>query len=310
MDNQEIVKELEILRQNYIKCKNSQKWAARLFFSMFFGGAFLGVFVAQQISKLMGIDDFYLIEVGAMLGFVLAIGLFLRGRKMGKAADEYQSRFRVIYKGHFVEDAIKDMADNLVYDADGGFTKEYMDSLMLVETGRRFGSEDYMKGSYQGIPFQQSDVIVLGKGSKHDITFFRGQVVSIENLPQRVMHVQIYTKNFTHRGFTPEQLHHIRTEDVGFNKIFQVWSEDAAEALYILTPPLMEKFKELSKKYANVGIHFWGNQIAFGFEYLDGTTSFEADMDKMVGIEQERDRMRAYMQEILDLIKLLQLVEE
>lgn len=299
MGEQDIVRELEGLRLEYVRYGKLKVIALCLVFPGFFIGGILGFLLLGEVGVLLGFASFF-----AFWG-------------LHKIADnkriECQREFRELYKGCFVKSVIKDMADNVVYEAKKGFSQEYMDRLMLVANGRRFASEDYIKASYHKVRFEQSDVIVLGRGNTHnhqDVVYFRGQVVVIENLPKKVKHVQIYTKNFGHRGNTQVPMHHIQTEDVEFNGEFQVWSEDSEEAMYILLPPLMERIKELRVKYRAIAIHFFNNKVAFGFEYQEGTTSFEADMSKEINYEQEKLRMRSYMQEIIELIHLLELVDE
>ena len=163
------------------------------------------------------------------------------------------------YKETFVKTALESSFDDLVYEPDNGIPEEVIKETGFIRLGNKYSSSDYIKASYNSTPFELSDVLIQDEhettDSKGDTTtetdtIFHGQWMIFRFNKNFVSTVQVRQKFFGNSlfGTLKKTGKKIEMEDIEFNKLFTVFAESQQEAFYILTPHIMAKMKEISKK--------------------------------------------------------------
>ena len=169
------------------------------------------------------------------------------------------------YKNIFVLSALQNCFDNITYNQNKGFEKEYIDKIGMLNTGDRYYSNDLISGTYKNINFEQSDIHIEEKHESKDrdgntettwVIIFRGKYMVFDFNKTFKANIQIIGNGFDASSLPWEKIFsRVELEDENFNKKFCVYSEDEHEAFYILTPHFMEKLKRLEEKI-NGGIMF------------------------------------------------------
>ena len=136
-----------------------------------------------------------------------------------------------------------------------GFSSEFINSVGMLYTADRYSSNDYMKGSYKNIGFEQSDIHIEEKHETTDsdghtttyyVTIFLGRVMIFDFNKTFKANVQVASRHFGANALPrKKKFSKVQMEDVEFNKKFQVYAENDHDAFYILTPHFMEKIKEI-----------------------------------------------------------------
>lgn len=178
--------------------------------------------------------------------------------------------FKKNYKELFVKRKLVENFANVQYDWKSGFYEHAVKSFGLCMMGNRFHSEDYLRATFDGIPFESADVTVqmvvsTGK-STHTITYFRGRMLVFDFPEKFVSSVQMFTDAFRYRGKAqgyarPEK---VEMEGVEFNNRFDVFALNPHDAFYLLTPHFMEDMMALTTRYRNMAISIVGNKAFVG----------------------------------------------
>ncbi len=266
-------------------------------------GSFLGVFLAAMFGGV----------ILGMLAPFLFILLFVAVIVFGLRANNKSKEFKQLYKEHFVAAMLGEFFENPKYIWDVGFTSEAVRSFGLSQLGNRFYSEDYIAGTYKGIPFEQSDVKIQyhtsGKNS-HTTTYFSGRMFVFHFTGRNVLPVQIFSERFSYRAKPIERfkMRKVNMESVNFNKNFDVKAVNEHDAFYVLTPQMMEKLFNLQSRFGNVALNFTGDTLFLG--YNCGMGAFDADMRKPIDYPTEKARMQRDMQVIRDIIDIMELANQ
>jgi len=108
--------------------------------------------------------------------FVFVVMITVMSGKMNKCI----ARYRELYKETFVNSLLKTMLDDVYYDWRAGFSEMDVMGFGIVKMGNRYHSEDYLKGSYNGVKFRQADVTIrheTGSGDDKSVTtYFSGRM--------------------------------------------------------------------------------------------------------------------------------------
>lgn len=291
----EVISRLETLRRE-IRTRNNILVAIFLVgFIPFFASLFLESGLSQVGPALL-----FLVLV------VIAIAAML-GRKKSK-------EFKELYKQHFVAALLGEFFENPQYIWDKGFTSDAVRSFGLSQMGNRFYSEDYISGTYKGIPFEQSDVKIQyhtssGKSS-HTTTYFSGRMFVFHFTGRNVLPVQIFSERFSYRAKPIERfkMNKVNLESVEFNKRFDVKAVNEHDAFYVLTPQMMEKLFDLQSRFGNVALNFSGDRLFLGFNC--GMGAFDPDKRRPIDYPTERARMQRDMQVIIDIIEIMELANQ
>lgn len=239
-------------------------------------------------------------------GFILFSILFYV-----KKISKEQKAFKDLYKNSFVVGLLNEEFDNVYYNGLEGYTKDTVKSMGLVSMGNRFNSEDYLKGTYNGVNFSQSDVTIkdvrrTGK-STTTVTYFVGRMFEFEFPKQQVVGLKVFSDNFGHRsnysnGF---KLKKVKLEDVQFNKKFDVTAVTEHEAFYVLTPHMMENIRRICDRYGNVAMHISAGKLYLGFNTSRNT--FDADLRHPLSYPEERAKIKKDIEVITNIIDVMQL---
>lgn len=245
----------------------------------------------------------------SVVGMILLIGgTLISANLSGKVTEEYKK----LYKENFVISILKEKFDDVIYDYKRGLDKNSVEQFGLTSMGNRFSSEDYIKGSYKGIGFEQSEVRIEHKGRNDDTAsiYFRGRMIAFDFQFKDVKSVQAFSDNFPHRG-TPKinySMKKVQMENVDFNKKFDVLAADEVEAFYVMTPQLMEKVDCLKEKYENVALNFQGNKLYVGI--WSGMDAFDGDISRPINYYDEKATIMSDVRVITDIIDVLGMMRE
>lgn len=222
--------------------------------------------------------------------------------------------FKRNYKETFLNDLLREIFDDVVYDWKDGFASEEVEIMGMVQRGNRFHSEDYLRASYNGVSFEQADVTikhVTGSGkNRHTTLYFKGRMFKFHTTVKRVVDVQVFSEGFRYRA-KPYEGYHMRKvemEEMDFNRKFDVLSVDEMEAFYVLTPPLMERIKSLRDKYGNVAFHFKPNEVYVAFNCK--RDAFDAVLTEEISYPKEKARLEEDIRDIISIIETIGLSEK
>ena len=184
------------------------------------------------------------------------------------------AKFKTIYKEIFVRKPLADNFDNLRYEWANGFSMDTIKSIFPYTTPpKNYNcSEDLIKASYNGVPFEMSDVMVYFSASGNN-KYFLGRMMIID-LPDKLTNsVQIFSKTFT-KNYNIPFMSDIEMDSVEFNREYLIKAANPHDAFYLLTPHMMEHIQKLSKRFEGIAIHAFGNKIAFALRN-GNTNSFD-----------------------------------
>ena len=223
-------------------------------------------------------------------------------------------KIKLYYKHIFVQEPLNKNFDDVVYIWKSGFREFEVSCFDICAMGDNFSSEDYIKASYHGIPFEMAEVkVVETHNGNHSSIHFHGRMVVFELPNEIVKSVRIYSNNFKHRydGISLNQNNKIDMEKTSFNTKFDVYSNDMHDAFYLLTPHFMEKIENLYPKYDSIAIHAKGKKIivafndpnndAFDFKIWKMDTSY---YDEIVKIQREINDIKGIVKTLENFILL------
>ena len=285
---------LELMRKELQKYKNIVGIALAIV-GMLWVGSYL--FYFQVMSSGM-----YLYMFGIACVCIMVAAIFW------KKASDLKKRYRHLYKQELVVKVLNEEFDNVIYDYNLGFTEREIREMEFVGMGNRFKSEDYLKASYKDVNFIRSDVEVRyvsnGK-NKRDVTHFKGRVYELEFNKNISAGMQIRTHNFPYpkKPFYLGKDDKVQTENMGFNKIFDVFATNDMAAFYVLTPHMMERIMRLSSSFKSICINIIGNKMILAansmLDGLEPPTSVAIDYNK------EKKRILGELTEIMAIIEEL-----
>ncbi|MGN0367665.1 MAG: DUF3137 domain-containing protein [Wujia sp.] len=239
--------------------------------------------------------------------FILAVLCFPVVSKM----NSLNKQFQYVYKETFARSILEEVFENVTCDWNMGFSEPAVERFGLTQHGNRFSSEDYIKGSYQGVTFEQSDVVVKhvvrsGKQT-HTYIYFKGRMFSFDLDKTLDGSVVIFSKSFMYPGNCNGMRHEkVDMESQEFNKTFKTKSIYPHDAFYVLTPQMMECIERLQRTYGNVAMRFVGRKLHVAIN-MSGD-AFNGNINKPIVYVEEKNKIRQDTNVILDIVKTLQMV--
>ncbi|MBO4696528.1 MAG: DUF3137 domain-containing protein [Lachnospiraceae bacterium] len=188
------------------------------------------------------------------IGVIVAIVVVYK-KKVSKNRKEY----RAYYKDVFVKKMILQAIPDAVYEPNQGFERSMISGTGLMSMGNVYASEDYIRGTFNGVSFERADVVIEdestdSEGHTTTTTYLRGRWMVFESNKTFQGDLQIVQKGFNFANkrkglFTrkADRRHVFKTEDELFNKEFQCLCQDEAEAFYLLTPGVMQGLMRLAQ---------------------------------------------------------------
>ena len=130
---------------------------------------FIIMFPLMMLTMFMGPAAGALIMFAMMAVMVLVV-------IMAIMVNSWTREFKMIYKEMFTKEVLAELLGDVDFNWQKGFTSQFVSSFGIVNMGNRFDSSDYVKATYKGVEFMQSDVVVKhysGGKNKHTTTYFR-----------------------------------------------------------------------------------------------------------------------------------------
>lgn len=202
------------------------------------------VFPFLFISKVSPIAIFIIAVLLIVLMFVMKM---VSKRKKKQPVNYYTVED---YKNYVVHRAIGDEVQELVYEPYFGMPQSVYKDLSVISLGNIYRTEDLITGKYNNVYFAQSDLVVeyeSGSEENNDykiVTYFKGRWIGIE-YPKKFTGTVIITDNSY--AYVPKRkdLEIVELENINFNRMFTVRSNDAYLVYYLLTPQIMERLMYL-----------------------------------------------------------------
>ena len=182
--------------------------------------------------------------------------------------------YRNYYKTTYVYSRIKQVIPDAVYQPEYGFPRELISQTGLMMMGNIYKSEDYIRGTYNNVAFERSDILIQeetqdSEGHTSTTTYLRGRWMIFESNKNFEADLQIIQSGFGYARkrtgiFTKktERRHAFKTEDAQFNKMFKCLCQNEVEAFYLLTPGVMQGLMTLaSQSDGKIMVGFVDNQL-------------------------------------------------
>lgn len=187
----------------------------------------LGIVIFSMI-KTVGSRDFDFGPIGIFLGFFgsIVFTIIFYALIYRKKLNEYRN----YYKTHYVFDMVRQVIPDAVYQPEYGFPRQQIAQTGLMMMGNIYKSEDYIRGTYNNVAFERSDVLIQDESSDSDghsstTTYLRGRWMIFESNKNFEADLQIIQQGFGYAKkrtgiFTKktERRHAFKTEDEQFKR--------------------------------------------------------------------------------------------
>lgn len=274
----------------------------------------LGIIISMFIVPESMVPFFFILWIiGGMAYLILSV------LPKSKAAEQ---ELKTLYKNTFLSGMFNEFFDDARYMGTLGFTQHKVREFELHDIGENFESEDQLSGIYKGVHFEQADVHSWTYYRKREHnqmeTYFHGRMFIFDLPVHNIQSVKILNKlplnaKNDHR-LRGSDSNRVEMESVEFNQKYSVYSEDAHDAFYILTPTMMERMIQLFERYCkindyafhNISFHFKGNKLYFTMEC--DNKAFDAGKFP-ISYPDEKAKLKGDIQVIIDLIEALDLID-
>ena len=186
-----------------------------------------------------------------------------------------RSDFRHEAKTLILDEVLSSIFDEVTYEANAGLDKTLLKNSELYTMGNEFSSNDLIRGKYQGIQFETSDIhlveVTHTDKSTTRTTLFLGQWYIFDFFKKFDGYIQIRDKEdrLFKRSYKPvsffssrPKANRIKMDHPDFNQVFDVYTSDDQEAFYILTPHFMDALLKLNDvANCEVVVGFVDNQL-------------------------------------------------
>ncbi len=272
MDNSEIeaivMEEVSVVETT----RNENKRKTKILYSVFIPLTIIAVLLLYIFSVPSG---WYLIAVG-----LIAIpGIINSGMKV-----ELTSRF----KNGLIIPVLARLRPDISYQPGSFIAQETFNESNLFDKPNKYKGEDLFNGKHHKTTFSFSEIHAQkkkksGKNTTY-VTIFKG-VFMVADFNK---HIKNETYVFTSGGKWFSRFKRVKLENPEFEDNFKVYSDNALEARYILTPSLMEKIIELEKTFnAKLFMSFIGSNVYIALQ--NSNNFFEPNLDQEVNQEMVQD---------------------
>lgn len=240
--------------------------------------------------------------------FIMAVIIMLAGAKTVNVSARDNKQFQYLYKNTFAKGVLDSIFSDVVFNWEYGFNPYQIEGIGLIRIGNKVYSEDYVSGTYQGVKFEQADVVVKnvvrsGKHT-HTYTYFEGRVFSFDFPKTDYWSVAVFSKSFMYSGALQNLRHDkVEMESKDFNRNFIVRAMRPVDAFYVLKPQVMECISNLYSHYGNVAIRYVGGKMYVAIN-LAGN-AFDGNVYKKIIYAEEVDKIRRDCSVIIDVIQSL-----
>ncbi|MSN96245.1 DUF3137 domain-containing protein [Campylobacter sp. FMV-PI01] len=264
--------------------------------------------------------------------FFIIMFIFIHKRDIKNKKIKLSKPFRQKFKNEYLRNYIKNK---------GHYYNMYhnIDAVDMIRSGlfKPFTNQkgnDYISGMKNGVMFKFSDILLEDKLNLYEnlkdffddlfhffITFiqiilnffkFKYDDKKIHNFTG-LFFVADFNKNINSKTLVMQSgyprfndVSLIKMDSVEFNSKFRVYSDDIQNAMYLLSPSLMEKIYNLSKRFNNpINVSFIKTKIYISINV--GRDSFEPDITKNIKINNPARKIISDLNSILDIVNALNL---
>jgi hypothetical protein len=212
--------------------------------SAFFAGfciimVVVSVLFADYLTLMFGdlAQPFVMVGGGALSACLIAI------------TSHHKKRLKSLVSNNIVRGVLSDTFD-LTHYAPGCHIGQstITESALIQRNWNTLSGSDLVEGSYKGVRFRFSDIhlemVTRSKNGKRHVTVFKGQWLIIELSKVLPWSLQLRSRTAVGKRIKSD----IETENIEFNKKFQIKCGDPHTAFYILTPHFMEYIMSAKNK--------------------------------------------------------------
>jgi hypothetical protein len=177
-------------------------------------------------------------------------------------ANRKRREIKYAISDNIVRSVITDRFDIILYSPGGYLRKGLIRAGDLIHGWNRISGSDLIKGSYRGVRFAFSDVYLEyeksnNRNRKKRTVIFKGQWLILELLKTISCNVQL-----RERSDTSSEKSDIETENIEFNRRFQIIAPNKLNAFYVLTPQFIEQILNArNRANSRTFISFDGNKM-------------------------------------------------
>ncbi len=277
-----------------------------------------GLFALTRIGTIARTP--YAAEFGALIpmtiiqfGFFILFGCVFALIAKSLMSSKEHIAYRNAYKAHFVAKALKEIFTDISYSHNMGMPYDTINATGMMYMGDRYSSNDFVKATYKGHPFQQADVTIQREdrdsdGDRTYVTVFKGRY-AVFDLSKKFDHRMLAagTRFACARADKKAGFKKMELESIIFNKHFKVYAQDGFETFYLLDPAFMERLDTLWEQYAgSVMVCFYNNQMHIAIH--DNRDLFEPPSAKNpIDDKAETQKIKDQIKLITDLIDNLKI---
>lgn len=219
---------------------------------------FIAIFISPFVYY--KILDTYLLVVFVAVAVIFLFLSSIWGKVCAKAKKKYAD----MYKRLISQPVLDACFDNAQYEAEAGYPREDFKASGLLPIGSSYtyDSEDLITGTYKGVAFRRADIRITHRtGGEHKSTVVDadGRLLEVAYHKKINDTVRIVKESEAIMLFAEDVL--VETEDMEFNRKFNVYAKDKHSAFYLLTPQFIEYIKQLSEKEDKLFITFDGEKL-------------------------------------------------
>ncbi|MDF3025801.1 MAG: galanin [Fluviicola sp.] len=225
----------------------------------------------------------FIVSPDSMLAALITGGVILVGSAifLGIGYNRFYKHFKEQFKGKVIPAVVKFVDERLSYDPNLGLMDKYAESKIFTQRYDRHKAEDTISGKFDLTDFAFGEIHTEyktvttdknGRRQEHWHTIFKGMFF-VSDFHKNFHGETMIDMDFMERylgklGRKFQQWNSsrdgdlVKLENPEFEKKFAVYSTDEQECRYILTPSMMERLLEMSKKLNfKISISFRNNQV-------------------------------------------------
>lgn len=238
--------------------------------------------------------------IWVIVGIAVIIGFSIVNYKSGELC--------AYYKSNIVPLILNDLLPNANYEPSSGISEETFCSCGLFTSPDRYSAEDFISGRigktevcFSETHAEKRHVSVTKNGTREYWTdIFRGFLFIADFHKDFSGRTILYRNSWIKLRFGEEE--RVKLENKEFERRFDVFSTDAVEARYLLSPSMMERLVAMNDRLGDgITVSFHHSRIHIAIP--DATNHFEAS----VWFSLSRGNLKREFQTISE---LLQIVEE
>lgn len=250
--------------------------------------------------------SFGIIGMGVIILFYIEV-------RYGTIYKEYSTKYKQVIILEKAKEIFAEMnIENFEMDYQHGFPIDVIKESKMMCFGNRYESNDLYSGVYKDVGFNCSDILIQNittdsDGGTDTTTYFKGQWYVLEFNKEFQGEFQVCEKTFKYSDLISiKDLEKVQVEDSEFNKIFNIYSNNAHSVFYVLTPHIIEAIKEINKSIEGELIFcFFNSKLHIGVS--NDSDLFSPSVLKEINIEEEKSKIKKEVSPVIKLIDELRL---